>query len=71
MQTHNIVIIGGGAAGLSAALYLSRANLAPLLFAGSPPGGQLTLTSEVENFPGRESIMGGELIEIMRKQAAK
>ena len=68
---YNAIIIGGGAAGLSAALYLARAGLAPLIFAGSPPGGQLMLTSEVENFPGRESILGGELIDIMRKQAQK
>ena len=68
---YNAIIIGGGAAGLSAALYLARAGLAPLIFAGSPPGGQLMLTSEVENFPGRESILGGELIDVMRKQAQK
>jgi len=67
----NVVIIGGGPAGLSAAIYLARADLKPLVFAGSPPGGQLTLTSEVENFPGFESILGSELIEKMRKQAIK
>ncbi len=64
----NVVIIGGGPAGLSAALYLARANMSPLVFAGSPPGGQLMLTSEIENFPGRESILGSELIDVMRKQ---
>ena len=67
----NVIIIGGGPAGLSAAIYLARAGLKPLVFAGSPPGGQLTLTSEVENFPGYESILGAELIEKMRNQAIK
>jgi len=67
----NVIIIGGGPAGLSAAIYLARAGLSPLVFAGSPPGGQLTLTSEVENFPGHESILGASLIEKMREQAKK
>lgn len=71
MDTQNVVIIGGGAAGLSAALYLSRAGLSPIVFAGSPPGGQLMLTTEVENFPGNESIMGPALIETLRKQVQK
>ena len=67
----NVIIIGGGPAGLSAAIYLARANLNPLVFAGSPPGGQLMLTSEVENYPGYESILGAELITKMRNQAIK
>lgn len=67
----NIIIIGGGPAGLSAAIYLARAGLSPLIFAGSPPGGQLTLTSEIENYPGLESILGSDLIEKMRNQAKK
>src|SRR3989339_1538355 len=67
----NVVIIGGGPAGLSAAIYLARADLNPLVFAGSPPGGQLTLTSEVENYPGYSSIMGPDLILKMREHALK
>lgn len=71
METRNVTIIGGGPAGLSAALYTARAGLKPLLFAGSPPGGQLMLTSEVENFPGYEEIMGPDLVQTLRKQALK
>jgi thioredoxin reductase (NADPH) len=67
----DVIIIGGGPAGLSAAIYTGRANLKPLVFAGSPPGGQLTLTSDVENFPGYEQILGSALIEKMRAQAKK
>ena len=67
-KQQEVVIIGGGPAGMSAALYASRAGLTPLVFAGSPYGGQLMLTTEVENFPGIQHIMGPELIESMRKQ---
>ncbi len=69
--THNVIIIGGGPAGLAAGLYTGRASLNPLIFAGSPPGGQLMLTSHVENYPGFESILGPELIEMQRKHVAK
>jgi thioredoxin reductase (NADPH) len=65
----DIIIIGGGPAGLSAGIYLSRAGYKPTIFAGFPPGGQLMLTSEVENFPGNLGIHGPELVAVMRKQA--
>lgn len=67
----NVVIIGGGPAGLAAAIYLARANLKPLVIAGSPPGGQLILTTDVENYPGYESILGPDLINKFRSHALK
>ena len=72
VQHHHLIILGSGPAGYTAAIYAARANMNPVIIQGSQPGGQLTTTTDVDNYPGyKDGVQGPEMMEDLKKQAER